>query len=58
MVTVTLIAAGFITVPDPVGVTVTVYVCGDGVELPPLPLQPTSTPAAKIASAVSSTASN
>ena len=52
------IAGGFITVPDPVGVTVTMYVCGDGIELPPLPLQPTSKPAAETAIAVSSTASN
>ena len=51
------IAVGFITVPDPVGVTVTMYVCGDGIELLPLPLQATSKPAAEIASAVSSTAS-
>ena len=43
--------------PDPVGVTVTVYVCGDGVELPTLPPQATSKPAAEIASAVRSTAS-
>jgi hypothetical protein len=50
-------AAGFITVPDPVGVTVTTYVCGDGVGLPPLPPQATSKPAAEIASAVSITAS-
>ena len=32
------------------------YICGDGVELPPLPPQATSKPAAKIASAVNSTA--
>ena len=43
--------------PDPAGVTVTKYVCGDGVELLPLPLQATSKPAAEIASAVRSTAS-
>jgi len=49
-------AAGFITVPDPFGVTVTVYVCGDGVELTPLPPQATSKPAAEIASAIRSTA--
>jgi hypothetical protein len=45
------------TVPDPVGVTVTLYICGDGFELPPLPPQATSRPAAEIASAVNSTAS-
>lgn len=58
-VTVMLSGAGFVTVPVPAGVTVSVYVCAVAVfvvEEEPPPPQAISKPASEIASAVSSTA--